>query len=58
MEDIALLKKERDVAEYAETTPETVAERKTLPVLGPEDTVPVPFTGSTARRSATAWKDG
>ena len=48
VEDIALLKKERDVAEYArEQLTETVAERKTLPVLGPEDhTVPAfAFTG-------------
>jgi protein SCO1/2 len=48
VEDIALLKKERDVAEYAkEKLAESMAERKTLPVLGPEGhTVPAfAFTG-------------
>ena len=48
VEDIALLKKERDVAEYAkEKLVESMAERKTLPVLGPEGhTVPAfAFTG-------------
>ena len=48
VEDIALLKKERDVAEYAkEKLAETMAEREALPVLGPEGhTVPAfAFTG-------------
>lgn len=48
VEDIALLKKERDVAEYArEKLAETLAERSELPVLGPEGhTVPAfAFTG-------------
>ena len=48
VEDIALLKKERDVAEYAkEKLAETMAEREALPVLGPDGhTVPAfAFTG-------------
>ena len=48
VEDIALLKKERDVAEYAkEKLAGTMAEREALPVLGPEGhTVPAfAFTG-------------
>ena len=48
VEDIALLKKERDVAEYAkEKLAESMAEREALPVLGPEGhTVPAfAFTG-------------
>ena len=48
VEDIALLKKERDVAKYAkEKLAETMAEREALPVLGPEGhTVPAfAFTG-------------
>ena len=48
VEDIALLKKERDVAEYArEQLVEAMAERPELPVLGPEGhTVPAfAFTG-------------
>ena len=48
VEDIALLKKERDVAEYArEKLAEALAERPELPVLGPEGhTVPAfAFTG-------------
>ena len=48
VEDIALLKKERDVAEYAkEKLAESIAEREALPVLGPEGhTVPAfAFTG-------------
>lgn len=48
VEDIALLKKERDVAEYSrEKLAEALAERPELPVLGPEGhTVPAfAFTG-------------
>ena len=48
VEDIALLKKERDVAEYAkEKLTESVADREALSVLGPEGhTVPAfAFTG-------------
>ena len=48
VEDIALLKKERDVAEYGrEKLAEALAERPELPVLGPEGhTVPAfAFTG-------------
>ena len=48
VEDIALLKKERDVAEYGrEKLEEALQERKELPVLGPEGhTIPAfAFTG-------------